>query len=59
MGGGVIDISQNYLADENHKWGLSTMHFQPEYYQNVVKEIEEIVGKNIIQKSIDRLFNKR
>lgn len=35
------------------------MHFQPEYYQNVVKEIEEIVGKNIIQKSIDRLFNKR
>lgn len=59
VGGGVIDISQNYLADENHKWGLSIMHFQPEYYQNVVKEIEEIVGKNIIQKSIDRLFNKR
>lgn len=53
--GGVINISQNYLADENHKWGLSTMHFQQEYYQDVVKEIEKIVGRNIIQKSINQL----
>lgn len=57
--GGVIDISQNYLADENHKWGLSTMHFQPEYYQAVVREVEKIVGRNIIQKGMDRLFNKK
>lgn len=56
--GGVIDISQNYHADENHKWGLSTMHYQPEYYKDVVKEIEKIVGKNIIQRGMGQLFKR-
>lgn len=35
------------------------MHFQPEYYQAVVREVEKIVGRNIIQKGMDRLFNKK
>lgn len=57
--GGVIDISQNYHADENHKWGLSTMHYQPEYYKDVAKEIEKIVGKNIIQRGMEQLFKRK
>ncbi|WP_252247355.1 DUF6270 domain-containing protein [Clostridium sp. ZBS4] len=38
----VIDISDNYYADENHKWGLSPMHYQKEYYQDVLKELNKL-----------------
>ncbi len=30
-----IDISMGYLADEGHVWGLSPIHFQKEYYEEV------------------------
>ena len=39
----VIDISRDFHADEAHKWGLSPMHYQKEYYAAVAKRIEEIV----------------
>lgn len=40
----VIDCSREFAADENHKWGLSPMHFQKEYYERVLKEIESIIA---------------
>ena len=39
----VINCSKNYMADENHKWGLSPMHFQKEYYEKVLEEINKIL----------------
>lgn len=39
----VIDISNLYYADEKNKWGLATMHYQEEYYLNVLAEIEKII----------------
>jgi len=41
----IINCSKNYIADENHKWGLSPMHFQKEYYEKVLEEINEIIKK--------------
>ncbi len=35
----VINISSDYCADENNKWGLAPMHYQKEYYQEVLKEL--------------------
>ena len=28
----IIDLCDNFYADENHKWGLAPMHYQKEYY---------------------------
>lgn len=32
----ILNISDKYAANENHKWGLAPMHFQEEYYKNAV-----------------------
>lgn len=37
----VIDISDKYSADENHKWGLAPMHYQQEYYYEAAKLIRK------------------
>lgn len=39
----IIDTGDLYYADEANKWGLSTMHYQKEYYMHVSREIEKIV----------------
>ena len=39
----IINISDEYCADENHKWGLSPMHYQKEYYIKVLHEIENYI----------------
>lgn len=42
----VIDISDKYYADEKHKWGLSPMHYQKEYYLETIKILNEyLVGR--------------
>ena len=41
----VINYSGDYVADENHKWGLSPMHFQKEYYEKVLNEIYGIISR--------------
>lgn len=38
-----IDISSGYLADEKHVWGLSPIHFQKEYYEKVLEEINKVI----------------
>ena len=45
----VIDISGNFFADENHKWGLEPFHFQEEYYKEVLNQIMTITktGDNV------------
>lgn len=39
----IIDIADLYYADEKNKWGLATMHYQKEYYLNVLEEIEKVL----------------
>ena len=39
----VIDITDSYLADENHKWGLAPMHYQREYYIKVLDEVKNYI----------------
>lgn len=41
----VIDICDSFCADENHKWGLSPMHYEQEYYVKVFLEIEKMLVK--------------
>lgn len=43
-GARVINCSKEYIADESHKWGLSPMHFQREYYEKVLGEINKIAA---------------
>lgn len=38
-----VDISSGYLADEKHVWGLSPIHFQREYYERVLEEINRLI----------------
>lgn len=45
----IINCSKEYMADENHKWGLSPMHFQKEYYEKVLEEIYRIT--TVIEKT--------
>lgn len=35
----VIDIGNSNIADENHKWGLSPMHYRDEYYIEALDKI--------------------
>ena len=35
----AVDISKGFCADEQHKWGLSPMHYQKEYYEQVLSKI--------------------
>lgn len=38
-----IDLCHKYDADEKHKWGLSPMHYQEEYYVEAAKLIKEYI----------------
>lgn len=37
----IIDLCGEFDADENHKWGLATMHYQKEYYEEAAKMIKK------------------
>ncbi len=37
----VIDICDDYYADEKHKWGLAPMHYCEEYYKKVLQIMYE------------------
>lgn len=38
-----IAVSNHFLADQNHKWGLAPMHFQAEYYRTVLEELHQFL----------------
>lgn len=38
-----LDFHGEYYADENHKWGLSTMHYEQDYYIRVLNELSAIL----------------
>lgn len=40
----IIDISEKYKADENHKWGLATMHYQKEYYYEAAELLKKYIS---------------
>ncbi|MDO5852313.1 MAG: DUF6270 domain-containing protein [Methanobacteriaceae archaeon] len=42
----VIDICNNFNADENHKWGLAPMHYEEEYYLRALEEIKKLFNKS-------------
>lgn len=35
----IIDLCNKYVADEENKWGLATMHYQKEYYVEAAKMV--------------------
>lgn len=35
-----LSYAQEYCADSAHKWGLSSCHYQPEYYRRVADDIK-------------------
>lgn len=35
-----LDYTHEYCADTNHRWGLSSCHYQPEYYRRVADDIK-------------------
>ncbi len=40
----VIDLNgKRYLADRNHRWGFSPIHYEPGYYQQFIREFDRIV----------------
>lgn len=45
----VIDVSAGYMADEAHQWGLSPIHFQNGYYQEVMFRIYKIISSQAEQ----------
>lgn len=40
----VIDLCDDYVADENHKWGLAPMHYQEEYYLMALNYLIKYLG---------------
>ena len=40
----VIDCLSGYTADAGHKWGLSPVHYQPQYYQEAMTRLIEILA---------------
>lgn len=40
-----LDFHGAYYADENHKWGLATMHYEKDYYIRVLNELERIINE--------------
>lgn len=40
----VIDLNgKGYLADRNHRWGFSPIHYETGYYQQFIREFDHIV----------------
>lgn len=37
----------NYLADENHQWGLTPFHYEKAYYQELMDSLSQIVKQKI------------
>ena len=40
----VITCGGRYLADASHKWGLSSIHFQPAYYQEITDQLLAVIS---------------
>jgi hypothetical protein len=42
----VIDLSdRGFLADKNHRWGFSPVHFSPDYYNTFISEFNAILAR--------------
>lgn len=53
----MIDVTDLYYADERNKWGLATMHYQEEYYVDVLMKIKKIIYEN--NTNINCLYKKQ
>ncbi len=51
----VIDICNQFGADENHKWGLAPKHYQKEYYVSVLNEISNQMNGVYTKEGISEL----
>ena len=40
----IINEMPQTVASENHKWGLSPMHYYDDYYLRVLKRLNEIIS---------------
>lgn len=39
----LVDICADYQCDENHKWGLNPIHYEPAYYEEVIRRVQEYI----------------
>lgn len=42
----VLMFDENLLADENHVWGPYSLHYVPEYYTDMTKQLNQIIKRN-------------
>lgn len=43
----IIDASEKYYISEMHRWGLTPMHYEDEYYEDLLFQIKDIVWNNM------------
>lgn len=42
----ILDLNnQNFVADENHVWGLSPVHYENGYYETAARELENLISE--------------
>lgn len=42
----VLDLNnQNFVADENHVWGLLPIHYENGYYETAARELENLISE--------------
>ena len=41
----VLDLCDRFTANENHKWGLAPMHYQDEYYVELLRDLKMFVTR--------------
>ncbi len=39
----VIDLCDSFTADETNKWGLAPMHYESDYYTEVIRELYKLI----------------
>ncbi|MGF9891908.1 DUF6270 domain-containing protein [Priestia megaterium] len=38
-----LEIKEEFMADENHKWGLTPRHYQPAYYERFLEQLNALL----------------
>jgi hypothetical protein len=39
----VIDLNEQFISDESHRWGKSPFHYEKAYYEAFMKELQDII----------------
>lgn len=42
----ILDFDENTLANKNHIFGIHPTHYEPKYYEEKIKQLNEIISRN-------------